>query len=97
MHFRIGVFLLNMYKAMVAGGTLGGGSVKNSHSRTNIVAFLGVVALSALTMIWFFWHYPVKTLIVTLAVLATLALLARVARLLETEVGPEFDRSESGI
>ena len=33
----------------------------SSYARTNILVFLAVLALSALTMIWLFWHHPLKT------------------------------------
>lgn len=46
---------------------------------------IAVPALSALTMVWLFWHYPVKTGIGTLLFLAAFSLAARLARWIETD------------
>jgi hypothetical protein len=61
--------------------------------------FLAVLALSAVTMIWLFWHYPVKTLIGTLAVLVALGVSARLARATDTEAGTasDLDRGERSV
>jgi hypothetical protein len=69
----------------------------SSHARANIVAFLAIVALSALTMVWLFWHHPVKTLIATVAVLAALGVSARLARSVEGDSGADLDHGEPGI
>jgi hypothetical protein len=53
--------------------------------------FLAVLALSAVTMIWLFWHYPIKTLIGTIAVLVALGVSARLARAGDTEAGKASD------
>jgi hypothetical protein len=68
----------------------------SSHARANIVAFLTILALSALTMVWLFWHHPVKTLIATVAVLAALGVSARLARSVEYD-GGELDHGEQSI
>jgi hypothetical protein len=52
----------------------------SSHTRTNIVALLAILGLSAVTMLWLFWHYPVITTIVTVAILAAFGVSARLAR-----------------
>jgi len=58
---------------------------ESSRARTNIVVFLGVLSLSALTMIWLFWHYPLKTSIATIVILAIFAVSAKLARSIDTE------------
>ena len=68
-----------------------------SKARANIVGFIAVLTLSALTMVWLFWHYPVKTLIATIGVLAALGISARLARSIEADGGPDLDRSEQRI
>jgi hypothetical protein len=73
---------------------------KSSHGRANIAIFLAVLALSALTMVWLFWHHPIKTLIGTIAVLAVLGISARLARAIEVEVATaasDLDHSEQGV
>jgi uncharacterized membrane protein YqjE len=49
-------------------------------AKANIFALLGILTLSAATMVWLFWHYPLVTGIATFAVLAALGVLARLAR-----------------
>jgi hypothetical protein len=68
----------------------------SSHARANILVFLAVLTLSALTMVWFFWHYPLKTLIATIAVLSALGVSARLARSIDTD-GNELDKGERSI
>jgi uncharacterized membrane protein len=73
---------------------------KSSQGRANIAIFLAVLALSALTMVWLFWHYPIKTLIGTIAILAALGISARLARAIEVEVATaasDLDHSEQGV
>jgi hypothetical protein len=69
----------------------------SSHVRANIVGFLAILALSALTMVWLFWHHPVKTLIATVAVLAALGVSARLARSVEPDSGADLDRGEQSV
>jgi hypothetical protein len=69
----------------------------SSHARANLVAFLATLALSALTMVWLFWHYPIKTLIATVAVLAALGVSARLARSVEPDSGTDMDHGEQSI
>ncbi len=66
------------------------------HARARALIFVAVLAASALTMIWAFWHHPVKTAILTLAVLAGFGVLARVARLIETDAA-HSDQRNHGI
>jgi uncharacterized membrane protein YqjE len=69
----------------------------HTHARANILVFLAVLALSSLTMIWLFWHHPLKTAVATIAVLAALGISARLARSIETDNNSELDRGEPGI
>jgi hypothetical protein len=66
-----------------------------AQQRTNIVAFLFTVVLSAATMLWLFWHHPVTTGIATLAVLGAFGVSARLARWVDTDpLSSELDRGE---
>jgi hypothetical protein len=71
--------------------------VKHSHARMKIFAFLGILALSALTMIWLFWHHPLKTLLATIAVLAALGVSARLARSVDTDNSADLDQGEQRV
>jgi hypothetical protein len=57
-----------------------------SHPRANIAALMSVLALSAATMVWLFWHFPVTTSIITVAVLTALGVSARLARSMDTDM-----------
>jgi hypothetical protein len=70
---------------------------QSSTARANIVGFLAILALSALTMVWLFWHHPIKTLVATLAVLAGLGLCARWARSIEPDAGSELGQGNQSI
>ncbi|MGO9515059.1 MAG: hypothetical protein ACLP2F_15660 [Steroidobacteraceae bacterium] len=70
---------------------------RSAHARTNLFAFLAVLALSALTMIWLFWHYPLKTSIATVAVLAAFGVAARLARSIDTDGGSDLDQHNSNF
>ncbi len=54
--------------------------------RGNFVGLFSIVVLSAATMLWFVWHHPVTTGIVTIVVLAAFAISARLARLVDTDM-----------
>jgi hypothetical protein len=56
-----------------------------THARSNIAALLAIWALSAATMVWLFWHFPVITAVATLAILTSLGVSARLARSTDTE------------
>ena len=57
----------------------------SSHMRTNTAALLVILALSASTMVWLFWHFPLITAVATVAILSALGVSARLARSVETE------------
>jgi membrane protein implicated in regulation of membrane protease activity len=61
-----------------------------------IVAFLAILTVSAGTMLWLFWRYPLTTAIVTLGVFAALAVLARLARSIDGEL-KDLDRTEHSM
>jgi hypothetical protein len=69
----------------------------SSNTGRNIAVFLAVLSLSALTMVWLFWHHPLKTLVATVAVLAAFGISARLARSIEVEGPAELDHSEQRI
>jgi hypothetical protein len=56
-----------------------------AQKRINLVGFFALMALSAVTMVWFFWHHPVTTAIVTIVVLAAFAISARLAQLVDSD------------
>jgi hypothetical protein len=70
---------------------------ESSKARVNIVVFLAVLTLSALTMVWLFWHHPVKTAIATITVLAVLGVSARLARSVEAENASDLEHSEPSV
>jgi len=59
--------------------------------RANYAIFLAVMTLSGATMIWLFWHHPIKTVIGTTAVLVALGVSARLARAIEAEAATASD------
>jgi hypothetical protein len=65
----------------------------SSSARMGIVAFLAILTVSAGTMLWLFWRYPLMTAIVTLGVFAALVVLARLARSIDVDM-KDLDRSE---
>jgi membrane protein implicated in regulation of membrane protease activity len=61
-----------------------------------IVAFLAILTVSAGTMLWLFWRFPLMTAIVTLAVFAALVVLARLARSIEVDM-KDLDQTEQSV
>jgi hypothetical protein len=68
----------------------------SSSARMGIVAFLAILTVSAGTMLWLFWRYPLTTAIVTLGVFAALAVLARLARSIDGDM-KDMDRTEHSM
>jgi hypothetical protein len=62
-----------------------------SASARGTVAFLAILTVSAGTMLWLFWRFPLMTAIVTLSVFAALVVLARLARSIEVDM-QDLDR-----
>ena len=55
--------------------------------RSSIALFISAVTVSALTMLWMLWHFPIVTATTALFVLGGVALAARVAKTLDGESG----------
>jgi CHASE2 domain-containing sensor protein len=68
----------------------------SSSARMGIVAFLAILTVSAGTMLWLFWRFPLMTAIVTLGVFAALVVLARLARSIDVDL-QDLDRTEQSI
>ncbi len=60
--------------------------------RFSIALFNTAVAISAVTMIWLLWHFPIVTVTSALIVLALVALVASLTKTLDTE--PSSDGSQ---
>jgi hypothetical protein len=67
-----------------------------TRARSNIAALLAILVLSAATMVWLFWHFPVITAVATLAILTSLGVSARLARLTDGEA-KELNRTQQGV
>jgi hypothetical protein len=68
----------------------------SSSSRMNIFAFLAIVTLSAGTMLWLFWRFPLTTAVITVGVFAVLGVLARLARSIDVDM-TDLDRAKQRI
>lgn len=66
-----------------------------SSSRMGVAAFIAVLTVSAGTMLYLFWRFPLITAIVTLGILAALGMLARLARSID-EMN-DMDRTEQSV
>ena len=63
----------------------------SSRLGSNVAVLLLILAVSAITMLWLFWHYPVATALVTVTVLAALGISARLARSIEvTDIADSY-------
>jgi hypothetical protein len=62
-----------------------------SASARGTVAFLAILTVSAGTMLWLFWRFPLMTAIVTLGVFAALVVLSRLARSIDVDL-KDLDR-----
>jgi membrane protein implicated in regulation of membrane protease activity len=60
------------------------------------MAFLAILTVSAGTMLWLFWRFPLMTAVVTLGVFAALVVLARLARSIDADL-QDLDRTEQSI
>ena len=69
---------------------------ESSSARVGIVAFLAILMLSAGTMLWLFWRFPVATAVITLGVLAALGVLAKLARSFDVDM-KDLDRTEPSV
>jgi hypothetical protein len=55
-------------------------------TRANIIALLVILTLSAGTMLWLFWRFPLMTAIIALVVLTAVSVLAHLARSTDVEM-----------
>lgn len=62
----------------------------------NIVAFLAILTVSAGTMLWLFWRFPLLTAIITVGVFVVLGVLARLARSLDVDM-TDLDQTNQRI
>jgi hypothetical protein len=68
----------------------------SSSARVGMAAFLAILTVSAGTMLWLFWRFPVATALITLGVLAALGVLARLARSVDVDM-QDLDRTEQSF
>jgi hypothetical protein len=68
----------------------------SSSARMGIVAFLAILTVSAGTMLWLFWRFPLMTAIVTVGVFAALVVLARLARSIDVDM-KDLDQTEPSV
>jgi len=81
----------------VASSGFGGiGMTVSSSARMNIVAFIAILTVSASTMLWLFWRFPLMTAIITLGVFLGLGVLARLARSIDVDM-TDLDRTKQRI
>jgi hypothetical protein len=66
-----------------------------SASRIGVIAFIAVLTISAGTMLYLFWRFPLTTAVITLAILAALGVLARLARSIDEM--KDLDRNEQSV
>lgn len=67
-----------------------------SSRRSGVAVLLVVLILSAATMLYLVWHFPLITGLVTLGVLTALGISARLARSIEAE-RTDLDRHEQHV
>lgn len=65
----------------------------HSSARAKTVAFLAILTVSAGTMLWLFWRFPLTTAIIALAIVVALCVLVRLARLIDFDMS-DMDRRE---
>jgi hypothetical protein len=68
----------------------------SSSARMNIVAFIAILTLSAGTMLWLFWRFPLMTAIITVGIVLGLSVLARLARSIDVDM-TDLDRTKQRI
>lgn len=90
-----GVLIDPMYTvAHCVGASGGNGMAGSSSTRIGIVAFLAILTVSAATMMWLFWRFPLMTAIITLGAFAALGVLVRLARAIDVENIAELDTKQ---
>ena len=69
----------------------------SAQKRTNLSASFAIMALSAVTMLWLFWHFPLGTGAAAITVLSAFALSARLARWIDSDGHSELERGKRGV
>ncbi len=69
----------------------------SGRKRSSVFGFFAMVTLSAATMLWLFWDFPLTTALAALAVLAAFEISARVSRLLEDDGRAELEQRANHI
>jgi len=69
---------------------------EKASARAKIIGLLTVVGLSAVTMLWLYWHYPLSTSLATVAILAGFALSVRKASSSDIE-DTDMEPSEQSV
>jgi uncharacterized integral membrane protein len=68
----------------------------SSSARVNIVAFIAILTLSAGTMLWLFWRFPLPTAIITVGAFVVLGVLVRLARSIDVDM-TDLDRTKQRV
>ena len=68
----------------------------SSSARMSIVAFIAILTLSAGTMLWLFWRFPLPTAIITVGVFLVLGVLVRLARSIDVDM-TDLDRTKQRV
>lgn len=68
----------------------------SASARMGTVALLAILTVSAGTMLWLFWRFPLMTAVVTLGVFAALVVLAKLARSIDVDL-QDLDRTEQSV
>ena len=67
-----------------------------SSARMSIVAFIAILTLSAGTMLWLFWRFPLPTAIITVGAFVVLGVLVRLARSIDVDM-TDLDRTKQRV
>jgi CHASE2 domain-containing sensor protein len=67
-----------------------------SSTRAGFVVFFTILAISAGTMLWLLWRFPLMTALITLGVFIVLGVLARLARSIDVDM-TDMDRTKQII
>ncbi len=68
----------------------------SASARMGTAALLAILTVSAGTMLWLFWRFPLMTAVVTLGVFAALVVLAKLARSIDVDL-QDLDRTEQSV
>jgi uncharacterized membrane protein YhfC len=68
----------------------------SSSAPVSIVAFIAILTLSAGTMLWLFWRFPLPTAIITVGAFVVLGVLVRLARSIDVDM-TDLDRTKQRV